>query len=155
MDDQPVTRYTTLGKDRIAYQVFGAGPPDLVYLSAMGEVGDARWEWPPYAGFLRRLGAFSRVIMFDRRGMGASDAVSQEGVPTWEAWADDIRAVLRHTMATLMLASGEHPKVVSERLGHATVGITLDTYSHVLPGLQEAAADRLEATVLAARPKAQ
>ena len=42
---------------------------------------------------------------------------------------------LRHTMATLMLSQGEHPKVVSERLRHATVGITLDTYSHVLPGL--------------------
>lgn len=50
---------------------------------------------------------------------------------------------LRHTMATLMLSQGEHPKVVSERLGHATVGITLDLYSHVLPGLQAAAADRL------------
>jgi integrase len=54
---------------------------------------------------------------------------------------------LRHTMATLMLAQGEHPKIVSERLGHATVGITLDTYSHVLPGLQAAAADRLAAVL--------
>ncbi len=54
---------------------------------------------------------------------------------------------LRHTMATLMLAQGEHPKIVSERLGHATVGITLDTYSHVLPGLQAAAADRLAAAL--------
>ena len=53
---------------------------------------------------------------------------------------------LRHTMATLMLAAGEHPKVVSERLGHSTVSITLDTYSHVLPGLQAAAAERLAAT---------
>ena len=47
---------------------------------------------------------------------------------------------LRHTHATLMLKAGVHPKIVSERLGHASVGITLDTYSHVLPGLQEAAA---------------
>jgi integrase len=39
-----------------------------------------------------------------------------------------------------MLKSGVHPKIVSERLGHATVALTLDTYSHVLPGLQEAAA---------------
>lgn len=54
---------------------------------------------------------------------------------------------LRHTMATLMLAQGEHPKVVSERLGHATVAITLDLYSHVLPGLQAAAADRLAAAL--------
>src|SRR5207302_2134036 len=54
---------------------------------------------------------------------------------------------LRHTMATLMLAAGEHPKVVTERLGHSTVSITLDTYSHVLPGLQAAAAERLAATL--------
>ena len=43
-----------------------------------------------------------------------------------------------------MLKAGVHPKVVSERLGHAGVGITLDTYSHVLPGLQEAAAERFD-----------
>jgi integrase len=47
---------------------------------------------------------------------------------------------LRHTHATLMLKSGAHPKIVSERLGHATVAFTLDTYAHVVPGLQEAAA---------------
>jgi len=51
---------------------------------------------------------------------------------------------LRHTHATLMLKAGVHPKVVSERLGHASIGITLDTYSHVLPGLQEAAAEKFE-----------
>jgi hypothetical protein len=44
-----------------------------------------------------------------------------------------------------MLASGVHPKIVSERLGHATIAITLDTYSHVLPGLQAAAAAQLDA----------
>src|SRR5438093_1580662 len=43
---------------------------------------------------------------------------------------------LRHAHATLMLLQGVHPKVVSERLGHASVGITLDTYSHVLPSMQ-------------------
>lgn len=51
---------------------------------------------------------------------------------------------LRHAHATLMLRQGVHPKVVSERLGHSSVAITLDTYSHVLPGLQEAAARRFE-----------
>jgi integrase len=60
---------------------------------------------------------------------------------------------LRHTMASLMLAQGEHPKVVSERLGHATVGITLDLYSHVLPGLQEAAAERLAAALEVGRAR--
>ncbi|WP_235676420.1 site-specific integrase [Bacillus mycoides] len=49
---------------------------------------------------------------------------------------------LRHTHATLMLKQGIHPKIVSEQLGHNRVGITLDTYSHVVPGLQETAVDQ-------------
>lgn len=51
---------------------------------------------------------------------------------------------LRHTSASLLLAAGVHPKIVSERLGHSNVNITLDTYSHVLPGLQDAAAELLD-----------
>lgn len=51
---------------------------------------------------------------------------------------------LRHTHATLLLLAGENPKAVSERLGHAAVQITLDTYSHVLPAMQKAAARRLD-----------
>lgn len=51
---------------------------------------------------------------------------------------------LRHTCASLLLAANEHPKVVSERLGHASVTLTLDTYSHVLPTMQEAASEKLE-----------
>jgi len=52
---------------------------------------------------------------------------------------------LRHTAATLMLAAGVHPKIVSERLGHATVTITMDLYQHVLPSMQRAAAASVEA----------
>jgi len=51
---------------------------------------------------------------------------------------------LRHAHATLMLAKGVHPKIVSERLGHASVGITLDTYSHVLPAMQHEAAQAFD-----------
>jgi len=47
---------------------------------------------------------------------------------------------LQHTHATLLLLAGVHPKIVSERLGHASVAITLDIYSQVLPDMQEAAA---------------
>jgi integrase len=54
---------------------------------------------------------------------------------------------LRHTCASLMLAAGVPAKVASERLGHSSIGITLDTYSHVLPGLQEDAAEKLAAAV--------
>lgn len=52
---------------------------------------------------------------------------------------------LRHTCATLLLLAGENPKIVSERLGHASVSLTLDTYSHVLPSMQESSAEKLEA----------
>lgn len=54
---------------------------------------------------------------------------------------------LRHTHATLALRAGIHPKVISERLGHANVGITLDTYSHAIPAMQEEAADQIAALV--------
>ncbi len=50
----------------------------------------------------------------------------------------------RHSHASLMLKQGIHPKIVQERLGHSTISITLDTYSHVTPGLQEAAAKRFD-----------
>ena len=54
---------------------------------------------------------------------------------------------LRHTHATLALQAGVHPKVVQERLGHATISITLDVYSHAIPAMQEEAADRIAAIV--------
>lgn len=54
----------------------------------------------------------------------------------------------RHTHASLMLKQGIHPKVVQERLGHASIQITLDTYSHVAPGLQQAAANRFDDIVI-------
>ena len=54
---------------------------------------------------------------------------------------------LRHTWATLALRAGVHPKVVQERLGHANIRITLDTYSHVLPDMQESAAELVAAVV--------
>ena len=54
---------------------------------------------------------------------------------------------LRHSHATQLLRHGIHPKVVSERLGHSKVGITLDTYSHVLPGMQEEAASKVDAAL--------
>ena len=51
---------------------------------------------------------------------------------------------LRHTCATLLLTKGVHPKIVSEMLGHSSVSITLDVYSHVIPGLGEVAANAME-----------
>jgi integrase len=63
---------------------------------------------------------------------------------------------LRHAHATHMLSSGVHPKVASERLGHSKVGITLDLYSHVLPGMQEDAVAKVDAAYKAAtKPREQ
>ena len=55
----------------------------------------------------------------------------------------------RHTHASLMLKQGIHPKIVQERLGHSSIAITLDTYSHVAPGMQQAAADRFDEVLTA------
>jgi integrase len=54
---------------------------------------------------------------------------------------------IRHTSATLMLVAGEHPKIVSERIGHAKTSITLDIYSHAVPSLQRDAADQLGSVI--------
>ena len=60
---------------------------------------------------------------------------------------------LRHAHATHMMSSGIHPKVASERLGHSKVGITLDLYSHVMPGMQQDAAAKIDAALMAARAR--
>ncbi len=52
---------------------------------------------------------------------------------------------LRHTAATLMLVQGVHPKVVQEMLGHSSISLTLDTYSHVIPTMQRDAANKMDA----------
>jgi integrase len=61
---------------------------------------------------------------------------------------------LRHASATLLLAAGVHPKVAQERLGHSQIGITLDTYSHVVPTMQLEAASKLDTMMRpVAKPK--
>jgi integrase len=54
----------------------------------------------------------------------------------------------RHTHALLLLKQDKHPKIVQERLGHASIQITLDTYSHVAPGLQAAVAPRFDEIII-------
>jgi len=54
----------------------------------------------------------------------------------------------RHTHASLLLKQGVHPKIVQERLGHGSIQITLDTYSHVVPSMQQAAANKFDEAVL-------
>ena len=89
---QPETRYAWLGQDRIAYQVLGDGPPDLVMTGAM--TIDVAWEDPGVALFLHSLASFSRLILFDRRGTGASDPPPPEPLPAWESHAEELAVVL-------------------------------------------------------------
>jgi hypothetical protein len=82
---QPDTNYASLEGDRIGYQVFGHGPPDVVLtIGSFGHM-DLVWEEPGIALFFRILGAFSRVIRFDRRGTGVPDRLRLELLPPWES----------------------------------------------------------------------
>lgn len=80
-----------------------------------------------------------------RAGTPKDDEKESEVRAAWPYGLTRLRLYdLRHSCATLLLAGGENPKVVSERLGHASIVLTLDTYSHVLPSMQQAAAEKLE-----------
>ena len=94
------------------------------YLGAMMTSYPARWRLSP--GFL---------IPSPRRGKRWLPAPGVKVIRFHDA---------RHTHASLWLKLGIHPKIVQERLGHSTLAIILDTYSHVAPGLQEAAAMRFD-----------
>jgi class 3 adenylate cyclase len=91
---QPETKYAWLGRDRIAYQVLGQGPPDLVMTGASLGHLDITWEDPGLALFLRSLASFSRLILFNRRGTGASDPLPPDPLPPWESYAEELAAVL-------------------------------------------------------------
>lgn len=90
----PEARYARAGDVHIAYQVFGEGPVDVVLADMWFSNMDGQWDVPPLAEFRRRLASFSRLIMFDRRGMGLSDPVAIQSLPSLDAWMDDLRAVM-------------------------------------------------------------
>lgn len=89
---RPITRYAKSGAVSIAYQVFGDGPTDLVFVPGWISEIEMCWEEPQFARFLERLGKFCRVILFDKRGTGLSDR--DVGYPTLEQRMDDVRAVM-------------------------------------------------------------
>jgi class 3 adenylate cyclase len=91
---QPETQFATVGNDRVAYQVVGEGPRDLVYTTGFWSHLDIEWEDPGMARFFRRLASFSRLIRFDRRGAGLSDRPSDAGSSEVEHWLQDCAAVL-------------------------------------------------------------
>jgi len=78
----------------IAYQVVGEGPVDLVWVMGWTSNVEAIWEEPNLKRFLSRLSSFSRLILFDKRGVGLSDRVPEAQLPSMETRMDDVRAVM-------------------------------------------------------------
>jgi class 3 adenylate cyclase len=88
----PPTRYARSGEARIAFQVIGDGPPDVVVVGGPASHLDLQWEDPETARMRRRYGSFARAIFFDRRGTGLSDPVNR--LPSLDLQMDDLDAVL-------------------------------------------------------------
>src|SRR6266508_918033 len=91
---EPDTRYASVDRARVAYQVLGEGPLDLVVTAGTFGSVDLGWEDPMVAAWNRRLASFSRLILFDRRGSGASDPLPIDDLPSWELYMDDLTAVM-------------------------------------------------------------
>ena len=85
----PPTQYARNGDLSIAYQVFGSGPLDVVIIPGFISHIEFAWHEPLFARFLRKLSAFTRVITFDKRGMGMSDRDPLKETPTIPERMDD------------------------------------------------------------------
>lgn len=92
--ENPVTKYVKTSAGYIAYQTFGDGPLDILFLTNWSTNLEVMWEEPTLGHFLGRLGAIGRVICFDKRGTGVSDPVPLNDLPSLEDWMDDAREVL-------------------------------------------------------------
>ena len=93
MPQAPRTRYALSGDAHIAYQVFGEGDLDLVFIPGFVSNIEHYWEMPQVPDLLERLASFARVVMFDKRGTGLSDR-GGAGWASLETRMDDMRAVL-------------------------------------------------------------
>src|SRR5947209_12812302 len=103
----PSTRYARNGSIHLAYQVLGEGPPDLLMVnSGPASHVDHQWNEPSAARFLRRLSSFSRLIVYDNRGVGMSDPDPDDPVATMDEQVDDIRAILDETRSSRAVIVG-------------------------------------------------
>ena len=133
----PTTHYANSGGVSIAYQVIGDGPRDVILVLGFATHLDLQWELPAFARFGERIASFARLIIFDKRGTGLSDPVSE--VPTLEQRVDDIRAVMdaaTSERATLMgisegaptsvLVAATHPERVEALVLYGAMGRTTE-----------------------------
>src|SRR5580765_58492 len=91
---RPRTQFVSVGRDRVAYVVWGDGPTDVWFVAQFGASVDAIWEHPGHLRWARALGARLRVIMLDHRGSGMSDSVPEERQGNLEDRIDDVLGVL-------------------------------------------------------------
>src|SRR6202021_4207992 len=90
--EMPNTRYAQSGDVNLAFQVMGDGPIDIILVPGVVSHVEFLHEFPGYTGFLRRLATFARVVTFDKRGQGLSDAIS--GAPSLEQRVAAVRAIM-------------------------------------------------------------
>lgn len=126
--DEPQTRYTQSGDVNIAYQIIGDGPIDTVFVMGWVSHLEMFWAEPSFSRFLHRLSAFSRLILFDKRGTGLSDAVPLSKLPLLEERMDDVRAVMAAANSRRALLVG-----VSE--GGALTTLFAATYPEQVSGI--------------------
>ncbi|GAC1603343.1 MAG: adenylate/guanylate cyclase domain-containing protein [Acidimicrobiales bacterium] len=106
----PETRYAKSDDGaHIAYQVIGNGPIDLIFIPWWWNHLESQWDDPLISHFLHRLASFSRLILFDMRGIGLSDPASLNDLPTLERWMGDAMAVLDQigTSQAMVLGHGD------------------------------------------------
>lgn len=154
---QPPTRYARTEEGSIAFQAFGDGPLDLVFITNWVTNVEVMWEEPSLARFFERLAGFARVLVFDKRGTGVSDPVPIAALPTLELWMDDARVVMDAVgmeraavigdteggpMALLFAAT--HPERVSRVVLLNTFARLLRAEDHPI-GMPAPLADRLAA----------
>ena len=150
------TQYAKSGDASIAYQAVGHGPIDLVLVLGFATHLELQWEAPPFARFFGRISSFSRLIIFDKRGTGLSDPVTE--VPTLEQRIDDIRAVMDAAGSeravlfgvseggpTSVLFAATHPTRVTALILHGAMGRTTEApdypWASSAEALRESAAE--------------
>lgn len=94
MRERPTTRYCEAWGAQVAYQVFGAGPHEIVFVGDGGSHLEMLWDEPLLAEPLRRLSTFARVAMFDKNGTGVSERTPRAQWGMVEHWMDDVDAVI-------------------------------------------------------------
>ena len=133
------TKYVAVGDTDVAYKVIGQGPMDVLRFYGVGSQVDAIWDYPTVVQVLDALSAFSRIIVFDRRGTGASDRLPRDAIPTWEECTQDVTAVLdavgsdRVAIHT-QLDAGPIALLFRGHASGAGAGACLDEHHRALPG---------------------